>query len=443
MLPSPLALTRYLWFLRGMKLRLSGALACALLLAAVTAGCGSMSRTSTATPTATATPTPLSPTSAGVYLLTPYALDVLSLGNGSVQRRFPYDNPAASAPNYAVTRLVVADGAPYFVTSGVPSTQGALGHAATVVALRTTDGSVLWRFSLPNSSDDTSYLSSVVDGAVYVVASAFGRPATFYAFSATDGRVLWQVHPYIIRRAGTWTDWRSATVADGVVYLPVQAQDGTQHLLALRATDGTQLWDFRAPTCGEPRPPAVDNGMVYLSCGLIKGDLYGVRASDGTLVWHRGSLGWFASAPVAANGLVYVNGTGTCGPVYNPPCPPLAFYALDEHTGAVRWQVPECSSGDFVTLSDGVLYCNGQFGLIALDPSTGAVRLRYSLTAISAIGRLDLQDPTIASGVIYYVGDERVNAFAAATGALLWQSPTLVDYTNPPTAAIFVVPQAS
>jgi outer membrane protein assembly factor BamB len=342
--------------------------------------------------------------------------------------------------------MAVADGAAYFVTSSIPFTSGALGIAATVIALRTTDGSVLWEFSLPNSSNDESYLSSVVDGTVYVVASAYGRPATFYALSATDGHVLWQVHPYIIRRVNSLGIWSAATVADGVVYLPVQAQDGLQHLLALRATDGSQLWDFRAPACGEPRLPAVDNGMVYLSCGLIKGDLYGVRASDGILVWHRGSLGWYPSAPVAANGLVYVNGTGGCGPVDNPPCPPVAFYALDEQTGAVRWQVPQCSGGDFVMLSDGVLYCNGyfdgQFGLSALDPSTGAVRLRYSLATISALGRLDLYDPAIAGGVICYVGDERVNAFAAATGALLWQSPTLVNYTNLTTATIFVVPQA-
>jgi hypothetical protein len=84
MLPYRLAMASHLPFLRAKKLQPCRALAGALLLTAVTAGCGSMSHISTATPTAraTATPTPLPPTSAGVYLLTPNTLDVLSLADG-------------------------------------------------------------------------------------------------------------------------------------------------------------------------------------------------------------------------------------------------------------------------------------------------------------------------------------------------------------------------
>ena len=440
MLPSPLALTDHLWLLRGRKLRLSGALACALLLAAVTAGCGAMSRTSTATPTATATatPAPLPPAPAGVYVLASSTLDVLSLADGTVQSVFPYENPAADVQGYEVTPLVVADGAAYFVTNGALSNTQTVSVPSTVVALRATDGSVLWRFSLPNTPENSNvpsaaFLTSVANGIVYVDSSVNASPPTFYALSAKDGHVLWQVQPNFIRAP--------ATVADDVVYLPVQAQDGTQHLLALRATDGTQIWDFRVPTCGSLDTPAVDNGMVYVSCGLLPpSGVYGVRATDGTLVWHQGSLGNFIGPLVAGNGFVYVS-DGGCGPVYYPPCPPIYFYALDAQSGAIRWRIP--SVVNFITLTPGALYCyiGPSFtSLTVLDPTTGAVRVSYPPLDLH-IQRRESHD-TVAGGVQYFEGDEQIFAISLATGKLLWHSPRLVEQSNP-TVAIFVVPQAS
>jgi outer membrane protein assembly factor BamB len=420
MLPFPLAPTRYPWFHHSRTLHLSGLLAGALLLAAVTAGCGAMSRTSTATPTATATatPTPLPPAPAGVYVLTQRALDVLSLADGTLQRSYPYTNPAADTPGYDLYDLlppVVSGGAVYFAVGGTAS------YAATVMALRATDGSELW--SVPMPSRLSIHSLSVVDGTVYIEAyNSF--PGYFFALSAKDGHLLWQIQKDTI--------W-GATVADGVVYLSDQISG--EHLLALRAADGTQLWDLQVPTCGVLTTPAVDNGMVFLSCTLLMGDAYGVRASDGKLIWHQGSLGLGTSRPLAGDGLAYVV-SGACGAIPQPTCPPIYLYAFDEQTGALRWRVKD---GDALVLTAGALYCNVGSLFAALDPSTGFIRRRYSLPNIHSTSG---PNPTIVGGVIYLEGDEQVFATAATTGALLWHSPPLTDRAHP-NVGFFVVPQAS
>jgi outer membrane protein assembly factor BamB len=394
-------------------------LAC-VLLAGLTA-CSSASHSTESAPTPSATATPQPPTPAGIYALTTRALDVLSLADGSTQHTYPYHNPDAGMPGDTLSPMVIAGGAAYFATDG------------TVMALRATDGSELWRYTMPNTDQVPGI--SVADGFVFVAGFGTpGTPGTFYALSATDGHQRWQAKEATIRPP--------ATVADGVVYLAVQPSDGTEQLRALRASDGTELWDFPIPDCFDLATSAVDGGMVYVNCETAASGnpsiIYGVRAADGTLMWHSDPLGHSRSAPVASDGVVYVVGGG-CGVVPTPPCAPLYTYALAERTGAALWRVQEC--GDAPVVSATGLYClldDTSTALGALDPTTGAVRWRYSLASVH---RLESPHLTLVGDTIYTEGDEQIIAVSATTGNLAWQSSTLVDQSNP-TLALFVVPQA-
>lgn len=411
----------YLLPVRDHKLGVHSAIVCTLLVAGALAGCGQESPVpsarATATATAVATAVPLPPAPAGVYVVTLRAVEVLSLADGTLQHTYPYNNPGANSTGNVVSPPVISGGAIYFAVGATPS------DAATVMALRASDGSELWRFPMPSTSSAPGL--SVVDGVVYVGAYAVGFPSTFYALNARGGHMLWKVQESTIRPP--------ATVAEGVVYLSVQPDDGTQHLLAVRATDGARLWSLQIPSCGMLNTPAVDAGMVYASCDLLKGSVAGVRASDGKLLWQVDSLGLGTHTPAAANGLVYV-GAGGCGPVPNPSCAlPFNVYAFNEQQGgAARWRTQGGAS--FILVSDGVLYCDLGSSYAALDPSTGAVRLHYTLPPIQ---RLESSSPTIAHGVIYLQGDEQILAISARTGMLLWRSPTHPDPGTSPEFGVY------
>lgn len=173
---------------RGTRLLLSQALGCALLLTGL-AACSSAPHATQSTVTVAPTATPQPAASAGVYAITPRALDVLSLADGTLQHSYPYDNPGAGVPVNALSPVVIAGGYFYFATNG------------TVLALRATDGSERWRYTLPNVYSVPGL--SVADGVVFAAGYGGGTPGTFYALSATDGHKLWQAQEATIRPPAT------------------------------------------------------------------------------------------------------------------------------------------------------------------------------------------------------------------------------------------------
>ncbi len=76
-------------------------------------------------------------------------------------------------------------------------------------------------------------------------------------------------------------------VADGVVY----SGDTTGLVVALRATDGTLLWQHRAT--GVFTSLTVADGLVISDTGPV----YALRASDGSELWQRAAEGTGESSP--------------------------------------------------------------------------------------------------------------------------------------------------
>jgi len=256
-------------------------------------------------------------------------LHALTAGRGARQWTFATQiglipSLAASAGEVYVgldplTALSSSNGATVW-TAPVGATFGPVVAAGSVYvgngllsALRRRDGVPLWSFPADVTSDPVE-----THGVIYVLGAnnaADGATATVLrALRASDGTQLWNVPGP--NGGSLATD---GTVVCGVT--GANLQPGGQ-LWAWRASDGRQLWTSDAD--GGFGVPVMAGGAVYVvSAG---GTLSALRASDGKKIWaHPASV---ASAPALARGVVYAR--GTTGEL-------LALRASDGH---VLWRFP-------------------------------------------------------------------------------------------------------
>ena len=268
------------------------------------------------------------------------------------------------------------------------------GTGDTFYALHASDGSVLWHYDM---SKDVSSIIAVVDGLVYFTSS---NNLTLYTLRASDGRRLWQHQidadhfPSIVLAGG------------GVAYVAAEYS----RITALRESDGSQLWqdDIGAlPPAGMPLTMMLENGLVY----AVSNQTTALNASDGKVVWNFAKAGPL----VVGNSMVYVSSD--------------QLYALraSDGTQVWRWQFPS-SEQYTLTLVNGVVYAGPDGGalyvnrehidtykehLYALKGSTGVVLWNHPLGLSHTV--LD-----VSGGVAYALSQQALDAWQASSGSLLW-----------------------
>jgi outer membrane protein assembly factor BamB len=150
-------------------------------------------------------------------------------------------------------------------------------------------------------------------------------------------KVLWRFrlsHSAISNSEKSPETMRAAVSTPLVVGDTVYLQDSMSSVFAIDKLTGGLRWKhrFRAPNYGR-------NGVAY-SSGSIYGStdttVFALSAKTGRLIWQQRLVTpveqFVAIAPLIANNLVYV---GTVG---YPPGGRGAVYALDAHSGAIRWR---------------------------------------------------------------------------------------------------------
>jgi outer membrane protein assembly factor BamB len=257
------------------------------------------------------------------------------------------------------------------------------GDGNAVYALRASDGTQLWHFTI----DGNTALSAVDNGIIYV-----GSASSFYALQASNGKQLWhfQGNGDPDSRFGP-----QPVVADGVVYITSRVST-----YAVRASDGKQLWHSPVGGLDAPlvSPLAVGNGMVYIGTGDAvvalrasdgkqlwsyqgrasvstdgegtvyvnsQNSLYALRAADSTQLWHFQSnvaaTSQFDTQPLVVNGVVYVNAGSVT-------------YALRARDGTSLWKTQtELPDGTFLEAEQGIIYVSSNGTVAALQASNGAL----------------------------------------------------------------------
>lgn len=258
------------------------------------------------------------------------------------------------------------------------------------------------------------YSAPSIDGD-RVVFGDYGRAGGFFS-----PRVTVSIYALQNVDSGTptalWTNTESA--ADKIVAPPLQVGDqvfvGTadNHLLALDATNGTELWDYETGHAIWGQPVYRD-GVLYIAS--MDWSVYALDAATGALVWQTELGGALPSRPVLGDELLYVSSFD--GNVH----------ALEIATGEVQWSAP---ATDWVwgaaALDNGTIYYSDIAGNIyAADAQTGE-QLWTKATDVR------IQTNPVVVGDTLYIASQTngetpagvLTAYSTADGTQLWTQPT-------------------
>ncbi|MGE5334967.1 MAG: PQQ-binding-like beta-propeller repeat protein [Nitrososphaerota archaeon] len=279
-----------------------------------------------------------------------HGIYALRTSDGSLLWQHPTPDPVVADP-------IVANGVVY-ASSGT-----------SLLALRASDGTLLWNLPLAaNGHPDIGLWLASANGVVYVIAgekgqdfpfSDSGENNTLLALRPGDGSQLWR----IALGSDYYSQPSTPVIANGVIYVRAGASredkargDTTAaHLYALRASDGSQLWQYQqdrtkvtwnsgqSTTSATMNPqifqPVYAEGWVYTYDRF--GDVIALRASDGALLWKQriSRPDGIAGLSVAGGALfVSVNGDLIPGVTSALPEAPDLLLALRAGDGATLWQ---------------------------------------------------------------------------------------------------------
>lgn len=161
---------------------------------------------------------------------------------------------------------------------------------------------------------------------------------------------------------------------------------------------------WSSPTVGQVESAPVEaNGVVYVGAGFT---VYALNATTGASLWQY-STGSFVGGPAVAGGLIFVSSAD-----HN-------VYALRAGTGDLLWtyETVEGIVPTTPTVANGIVYVGSwDKNVYALNAATGA--LVWMFTASNSVFSI----PTVANGVVYFGSyDNNIYALNASTGNLIWQ----------------------
>jgi outer membrane protein assembly factor BamB len=323
---------------------------------------------------------------------------------------------AASAPWIAGVRFTFEAGSPIRSSPVVRAGTLFIGASDGMLhALDAASGAPRWHFR----TQGAIAAAPAVDARRVYVPS---RDGFLHAVDVHSGRERWR-HRFgpALGPDDYWDYHLSSPVLAGDT-LFIGGGDG--RVVALDVAQGRMKWQVDAGARVRSTPAVADGVVVF---GTMSGQVRALRERDGAPLWSfatDGAAHKFADAGndttsvvasptiVAADGGALVAIGGRDG----------TLYALDLHTGALRWRIThDGSSWMLATATDGrTLYVGGGSAAIvqAIDPASGSERWRFK-TRGAVFPSLALAGDTLLasdfSGVLY--------ALDKASGRRQWEFP--------------------
>ncbi len=289
-----------------------------------------------------------------------------------------------------------------------------LAFGPRVLAFDTDSQSQKWLY--PADAGAVQFYSAPSATEERVIFGDYGRAGGFFS-----PRVTTSIYAVQNAASGTpgelWINSTSAT--DKIVAPPLQVDDvvyvGTadNHILALNAATGAELWDVETQHAiwGQP---AYQDGTLFVTA--MDWTTYALDAATGDVQWQTRVGGALPSHPVLGDGLVYVSSFD--GNVH----------ALDIASGEAQWTAP---ASDWVwgapALADGVLfYSDIQGNLYAADAQTGE-----QLWTIAT--NTSVQTSPVVVGDKLYIGSQAttgdvrtgaLTAYSTEDGSRIWSQAT-------------------
>ena len=305
-----------------------------------------------------------------------------------------------------------------------------------LIKLNAANGQLVWRYATKGTAIPAP--ATVANGTVYVGT----QDGSVYALQAATDTVIW--HFQTLQAVLS-----SPTVANGVVY--VGSSDG--YLYALKASDGTQIWrKYMAPANAanvavSVGTAVISNGVVYDSSSdnVAHSYLSALKASDGSQIWQTPVANQLFTNPVMSQGAIYID-SSALQQQGGPDIKDSYVYAFNAATGSQIWRSDKI--GNYIlaspTVVNNVVYIGSQDTyLYALKATTGKRLWRYKAGGAIA------STPQVANGVVY-VGiaststanpagsstdtsssESAIAAVSASNGTQLWKHP-VAQYMGTP-----------
>ena len=285
----------------------------------------------------------------------------------------------------------------------------------TLHALDAATGAPRWRF---HATGAISAAPAVDDHAVYVPS----RDGLLHALDVRTGRERWRHRFGTTLGSDDYWDYQlsSPVLADGTLFIG----GGDGRVVALDPAQGRVKW--QATVGARVRStPAIHDGIVVF--GTLDGRVRALRERDGAPLWSfatDGAAHKFAdvgndTTSVVASPTIVADAGGALVAVGGRDG---QLYALDLHTGALRWRLThDGSSWMLATATDGrSLYVGGGSAAVvqAVDPATGAERWRATMRSAVFASLALAGDTLLASD---FAGE--LVALDKATGRRLWAFP--------------------
>ena len=251
---------------------------------------------------------------------------------------------------------------------------------------------------------------------------------SFTACTSQPAPSLRELPPALVWQydSGGAIDHPPLRIGNTLVFVP---KDGP--LTALDAQTGELRWQFNPPEGVWHRAYAIADEQVFIA--MVGGDVAALDAQNGDLLWET-ELGINAQVPLHVQGQTVFVATTFVGPgLQANPQGQAKLFALDTHSGAIRW---EFESENYILqtpYSTGeIVYTGGSYVNPAVDVDEGGPMRLYALSA--ADGR-PLWEYVSEDGFVkaVYATDEVVTYIAyqdflsgvdAQTGTLAWRGDT-------------------
>lgn len=251
-------------------------------------------------------------------------------------------------------------------SSSTPTVAGSqifvLGIGGTLASLRTNDGKLLWKKSLVSDFSggvpQWGYSESPLVDGNKVIATPGGSAATLVALNTRDGEVVWQCEVPDADNAG----YASSIAADiGGLRQYIQFLEGG--VVGVAAQDGRFLWRYDHPSGRRANcaTPIVQGNFVFAASAYENGGGLAklARAGDNVTadeVYFTRDMRNHHGGIVLVNGFLYGfdNSNLTC---------------LDFAKGTTMWSDRSVGKGSLM-YADGNLYVRGEQGEVALVEAT-------------------------------------------------------------------------
>lgn len=296
---------------------------------------------------------------------------------------------------------------------GSPTVDGnfvyAIGSDGELVCAKRNDGTVAWRKNLKRDFGGKhggwDYTESPLIDGDKLICTPGGDTSTMVALKKTDGSVIWKGVADSLRGSGYTTAGYSSPIKATIAGVEQYLNFFHGGVLSFAATDGKPLWHYDHPA----------NGTANCSTPIVQGDYVfaasGYGTGGGKAKVSRSGGSWRVSeeyfVPKFQNhhgGFVLVDGF-----LYGAN--DTSLLCVDWKTGAVRWQDRSVGKGS-IAYADGMLYVRSEKGPIALveaSPTGYQERGRFSQPQPS--GKQAWPHPVIAADSLFIRDQDRLLRF--------------------------------